>query len=206
MEQTSGKQTAIYLRVSTGTQDTDNQMVCVQEYCDRYGLTPTKQISDQTSSSVPWRLRGIGTLIETGEPGSMIIVSEVSRLARSTLECLEIFKEAADARITIACVKNGLTMDGGMQSKIVGTVIGLAAEIEREMIRARTTEALARRRSLGLPMGRPKGAKSPSKLEKRRNEIEELLMKKVGRSSICKIMGVSRGTLARALESWEAQT
>jgi hypothetical protein len=36
--------------------------------------------------------------------------------------------------------------------------LGLAAEIEREMISLRTTEALAKRKAAGLPLGRPKGA------------------------------------------------
>jgi DNA invertase Pin-like site-specific DNA recombinase len=56
-------------------------------------------------------------------------------------------------------------------SKITGVLLGLAAEIEREFISSRTTEALAKRRAAGLPLGRPKRAVSAEKkLDKRKNE------------------------------------
>jgi len=38
-----------------------------------------------------------------------------------------------------------MVMDGSLNSKITAVVLGLAAEIEREFIRSRTTEALAKR-------------------------------------------------------------
>ena len=37
-------------------------------------------------------------------------------------------------------------MDGSMQSKITATILGLAAQIEREFISSRTKEALAKRK------------------------------------------------------------
>jgi DNA invertase Pin-like site-specific DNA recombinase len=51
-------------------------------------------------------------------------------------------------------------MDGSLPSRITATVLGLAADIEREFISAKTTEALARRKAEGKQLGRPKGSKS----------------------------------------------
>ncbi len=51
----------------------------------------------------------------------------------------------------------------------------MAAEIERDLISARTTEALRARKAAGLPLGRPKGP-GKSKLDPFRAEIEALLM------------------------------
>ena len=54
--------------------------------------------------------------------------------------------------------KTGLVFDDTMQSKIVATVLGLVAEIERDFISARTKEALAKRKADGMKLGRPSGA------------------------------------------------
>lgn len=50
----------------------------------------------------------------------------------------------------------------------------IAAEIERDLISQRTTEALAVRKQQGMILGRPKGV-GKSKLDQHRVEIEALL-------------------------------
>jgi DNA invertase Pin-like site-specific DNA recombinase len=59
--------------------------------------------------------------------------------------------------LTVQIPKQGMVLDGSMQSRITATVLGLAAEIERELISQRASEALARRKAAGKPLGRPKG-------------------------------------------------
>src|SRR5262249_4709230 len=53
--------------------------------------------------------------------------------------------------------KQQMVLDGSLPSRITATVLGLAAEIEREFIALRTREALAKRRAGGEPPGRPEG-------------------------------------------------
>lgn len=187
----------IYARVSTNQQDTANQLEGCRDYANRASLGNIREVLEEASTKLHWRDRAISGAIASLPAGSLLIVSEVSRLARSTLECLEIFQDAAANGITIHAVKNALTLDGSMQARIVSTVLAMAAEIERDFIRARTTEALARRAAAGLPMGRPKGATSASKLEGRAAEIDRLRAAKVADSAIARVLGVSRGTLAR---------
>ncbi|MDE0304961.1 MAG: hypothetical protein OXI87_08770 [Albidovulum sp.] len=50
----------------------------------------------------------------------------------------------------------------------------MAAKIERDLISARTTEALRARKAAGLPLGGPKGP-GKSKLDPYRPQIEALL-------------------------------
>ena len=72
-------------------------------------------------------------------------------------------------------------------------MLGLVAEIEREFISSRTTEALAKQRAVGLPMGRPNWAVSAEKkLDKRKDEISELLIKNVQKTSIARIVGTEK--------------
>jgi len=55
-----------------------------------------------------------------------------------TCECIE-------RGVHLHVAKNGIVFDDTMQSKVVATVLGLVAEIERDFISARTKEALAKR-------------------------------------------------------------
>ncbi|MCP4745672.1 MAG: recombinase family protein, partial [Desulfobacteraceae bacterium] len=103
-----------------------------------------------------------------------IIVSELSRLGRSMLECMEILSIASQKGINIYAVKGNWHLNKSIQSKIIAMAFAMAAEIERDLISQRTKEALRARKAAGKPLGRPKGP-GKSKLDKYRPEIEALL-------------------------------
>jgi len=64
------------------------------------------------------------------------------------------------------------------------------------MISSRTKEALARKKSEGMRLGRPSGSfAKETKLTGREQVIQELLSKQVSHSAIARILGVNRGTL-----------
>jgi DNA invertase Pin-like site-specific DNA recombinase len=149
-----------YLRVSTDKQDVDNQRHGLLEYTNAHKLVPLDFREDTSSGKIKWGERGIGKILQEAKAGDVILAAEVSRLARSTLQVLEILEFAAEKEIGVHIVKNRLMMDGSLPSRITATVLGLAADIEREFISAKTTEALARRKAEGKPLGRPKGSKS----------------------------------------------
>ena len=186
----------VYLRVSTDAQDAENQKHGIIEYCQSHGIEPTVVHEDIASGRVDWRTRKIGELLSATNKGDVILVSEVSRLARSTLQVLEMLQLAAERGVSIVVVKNGLRFDNSMQSKITATILGLAAEIERDFISMRTKEALAKRKNSGKTLGRPVGAKARSyKLDERREEIKRYLKLKINSTAIAKLVGSSRPTL-----------
>ena len=83
-----------------------------------------------------------------------------------------------------------------MQSRIMATVLGLTAEIERELISQRTTEALAKRKAAGQPLGRPKGSNAKRvKLDDKEVEIRSYLDKGISKRSIAKLVECSPSTL-----------
>ncbi len=191
----------IYLRVSTDAQDTENQKHGILEYCQAHGIEADAIHEDTVSGRVDWRNRRIGELLSIADKGDIILVAEVSRLARSTLQVLEILQCAAERKVSLVVVKNGLRFDNSMPSKITATILGLAAEIERDFISLRTKEALAQRRNAGKKLGRPLGSKARHyKLDKKRNEIERYLKLGINRTAIAKLVGVSRPTLRGWLE------
>ena len=83
----------------------------------------------------------------------IFIVSELSRLGRSMLECMEILSVASQKGLNIFAVKGNWQLDGSLQSKIVAMAFAIAAEIERDLISQRTKEALAARRKAGITLG-----------------------------------------------------
>ncbi len=186
----------IYVRVSTNVQDTQNQLHGIRDYCQERGIVPDMVVEDTASGSIDWRSRKIGELLSGADKGDVLLVAEVSRLARSTLQVLEILKFSSERQVSVVIVKNGLTFDNSMQSRITATILGLAAEIERDFISMRTREALAKRKASGKQLGRPQGALAKHyKLDEKRSEIERYQKLGINQTAIAKLVGVSRPTL-----------
>lgn len=184
-----------YLRVSTDAQDVANQKHGLLEYANDSGLVPVKVIEDAASGKIPWRQRKLGEMLEKAEAGDTILFAEVSRLGRSTLQVLEFLQVAAQKGVSVHITKNKMVMDGSMQAKVMAVMFGLAAEIERELISARTKEALAKRKAEGMKLGRPRGQAQKLALDSKAEEIKKLLEKGVSKASIAKIVDCSPQTL-----------
>lgn len=165
-----------YLRVSTDRQDVDNQRHGVIQYAKKRGLEPLTFFEDTVSGKKEWRDREIGKLLEMAKEGDVIIVSEFSRLARSTRQMLELTEIAVKRGISIHVVKNNTVMDGSLNSKAAATFFGFFSEVERDFISQRTSESLQKRKAAGLPIGRQKGSTNESKkLDKHKDKIKEWL-------------------------------
>jgi len=184
-----------YLRVSTDKQDTQNQKLGVLDYCNQHHLSPLEFVEDTISAKIPWRERAIGDILDKALKGDMIVVAEVSRLGRSTLQVLEILEIAVQKGISVHIVKNNMVMDGSMQATITATILGLAAQIEREFISARTKEALAKRKAEGMKLGRPRGHADVLKLDIHRDIIMTYLKKGINKRAISKLIECSPSTL-----------
>jgi DNA invertase Pin-like site-specific DNA recombinase len=199
-----------YLRVSTDAQDVENQKHGILDYANKNGITKLKFIEDSVSSSVDWRERGIGELInKTARKNDVVIFAEVSRLARSTLETLEVLKLCSESNIDVHVAKQNMKFDDSINSKITATILGLAAEIEKSFIQSRTKEALAHKRHLletqgffinkkgekCTALGRPKGQSESVKLDDKRDEILKWLDAGISKRSIAKLLECSPTTL-----------
>ena len=90
------------------------------------------------------------------------------------LEIMEILAVAKEKHINLYAIKGDWELNGSIQSKIVGMIFAMAAEIERDLISSRTKEALKARKAAGVKFGRPKGP-GKSKLDQYREEIVALL-------------------------------
>ena len=163
-----------YLRVSTADQDLEKNKADILKLANEKLLGNVEWVEEKVSGVKDWRKRKLGETLDTLEKGDAIIVSELSRLGRSTLQILEIMKLAKENGIAVHAVKGAWTLNGSMESKIVLTMLAMIAEIERDLISERTKEGLRARKAAGVVLGRPKGP-GKSRLDEYQEEIVALL-------------------------------
>ena len=162
-----------YLRVSTADQNLEKNKADILQLANHHDLGRVHFVEEKISGKVSWRERKVAEMLESLKANDAIIVSELSRLGRSMLECMEILSVAAQKRINVS-VKGAWRLDQSIQSKIIAMAFSMAAEIERDLISQRTTEALRFKKAQGMKLGRPTGP-GKSKLDPYRPEIEGLL-------------------------------
>lgn len=166
--------TIAYLRVSTADQDVEKNKNDILHLANEKELGKVEWVEERASGRISWRKREIAQVLEELQPGDNLVVSELSRLGRSMLECMEILSIASQKQINIYAVKGNWQLDQSIQSKILAMAFAMAAEIERDLISQRTKEALAAKKKAGMKLGRPRGS-GKSKLDEHRPEIEALL-------------------------------
>jgi len=166
--------TIAYLRVSTIDQNLQKNKADILHLANEKNLGKVHFVEEAVSGKINWRKRKIANILEESSKGDRIIVSELSRLGRSMLECMEILSIATEKGVAIYAVKGNWQLDGTIQSKIVAMAFAMASEIERDLISKRTREALKACKEAGMQLGRPKGP-GKSKLDIYRPEIETLL-------------------------------
>jgi len=193
--------TVAYLRISTDKQDEASQRQIISGKWACTGSEGIEWVSDTASGAKPWQDRAIAGVLDRCVRGDRIMVSEISRIARSTVGVLTFLQAAAEKGVTVDAVKSGILLDGSTASKIVVTVLAMAAEIERDLLRERTKAALDARKARGLPVGRQAGALGKkNKLDGRMAEISPLLAAGVAHSAIARVLNVSRQTLHTFLQ------
>ena len=90
-----------------------------------------------------------------------------------------ILNECMNKDIQVWTIKDNYRLGSDINSKVLAFAFELSAEIERNLISQRTKEALARKKTERVVLGRPKGKKSSkTKLTGKEQKIKELLDKK----------------------------
>ena len=189
-------QTIAYLRVSTPDQNLEKNKADILHLANEKGLGKVQWIEETVSGRVSWRKRKIVDVVEQLQDGDNLLVSELSRLGRSMLECMEILSIAIEKNIHVYAVKGNWQLDNSIQSKIVAMAFSMAAEIERDLISQRTKEALAAKKRAGVKLGRPTGS-GKSKLDQYRPEIEALLATGSTQKFIAKRYDTTEANLSR---------
>lgn len=185
-----------YIRVSTDKQTTQNQRFEIQQYCAAQNLPVTGWIQETISGTRSYDKRALGRLLRKVKEGDLIICTELSRLGRNLYMIMEILNLCMHKDCRVYTVKEGYRLGDDIQSKVLAFAFGLSAEIERQLISQRTTEALRRKKAEGVKLGRPKGsAPAVQKLEAESQTIQQLLTAGTPKAEIARRYHVSRKTL-----------
>src|SRR5690606_12676186 len=157
-------------------------------------------VEEKISGLKSWKKRKLNDLVQSMQAGDILIVPELSRLGRSLVEVLEVLNTLKDKEVKVYSVKENFQLNGDdMQSKVMRTMLGLFAEIERDLIVARTKEGLAAAKASGKRLGRPKGP-GKSKLDEHKEEIIALLKNGSKKIFIAERYGVTPATLTNWLK------
>jgi DNA invertase Pin-like site-specific DNA recombinase len=188
-----------YLRVSTLSQELEKNKSDILGLANNFDLGKVSFVEEIVSGKVSWRKRKIAEILEKLKAGDSIVVSELSRLGRSMLECMEILSVSLQKGVHVYAVKGNWKLDDSIQSKIIAMAFSMAAEIERDLISSRTTEALRHRKAQGMKLGRPTGP-GKSKLDQYRVEIEALLSNGSSQRFIAKRYGTTEANFSNWLK------
>ncbi len=185
-----------YIRVSTDRQTTENQRFEILKFADEKRLPIDQWVEETISATKHLDDRQLGQLLSRLQADDVLIVTELSRIGRSILEVMSILHRIMETEAKVFTTKERYELGNTISSKVLAFAFSLSAEIERSMISSRTKEALARKKSEGMRLGRPTGSYAKeTKLTGKEQVIQELLSKKVSHSAIARILGVNRGTL-----------
>jgi len=193
-----------YIRVSTDKQDKTNQTHEILEYANKEKMGNVDFIEETISSKVKFEKRDISNLITMMSEGDTLLVTELSRIGRSTMEVMSVFKTLVEKGVKTHIIKSNFKI-GADEDKITSSVLifafGLAAELERDLISQRTKAALAKKKAEGKTLGRKKGQKVKSKLDGKEEAIKDYLAKDIPLATIAKIFDVGRTTLSNFVKS-----
>ncbi len=144
------------------------------------------------SSRKTSKQRRIDEVMQTLSETDTLVVTELSRLGRSTADVIALINELVDRNIRVIILKQNLDLNThDMNSKIVITLFSLFAELERDLISVRTREALAGKKRQGMKLGKPKGVLQKSKFDMNRERIQELLGLGLSVRKIANLLGYS---------------
>lgn len=140
----------LYVRVSTESQDYDQQIHCINQYFSKMGIDPASVnsiVAEKESGGKKYTDRKLINLIDSCEPNDIIIVSELSRLSRSVNDTYNLVTYCCDRGIILIQAKDGTQIENntiGGKAMLFG--LSLGAEIELTNIRHRTNMGIAAKR------------------------------------------------------------
>lgn len=193
-----------YIRVSSNKQTTENQKFEISRFCESEHLRIDGWIEETISGTETYSKRRLGLLLKRVRKGDIIICAELSRLGRSLFMIMEILSICMKKGCLIWSIKDNYRLGDDISSKVLAFAFGLSAEIERNLISMRTKEALARKKSEGVKLGRPKGKpNSPEKhkLYKKKNDIIQQLQKGASQAKLAAYYKVDRKTISRFIKA-----
>ena len=193
---TKTKRVALYARVSTDQQTTENQLMQLRAVAERHGWTVVAEFVDDGVSGAKGReqrprfdalLHGVAR-----REFDMVAAWSVDRLGRSLQDLVGFLSDLQAKRVDLYLHQQALdtTTPAG---RMLFQMLGVFAEFERALIVERVNAGLARARAKGTTLGRPRTAPA---VEAR---IRKLAGQGMGKIKIARTLGVGVSVAQRVL-------
>ena len=197
---------AIFARVSTNVQDYDRQVNELTTLAENHNWTVeatfAEKISGAKKNTERTELRNMVAYAEAHHIDK-VLVTELSRLGRDTLQVLEVIELLNSKGISLFIQNYGietLTAEGKVNpmSQFLITILAEVARMERKTIKERMDSGYSNYRANGGKVGRKQGYKK-SEGAMREQYAEELRLLRKGYSlrDICKLTGTSVNTIRK---------
>jgi DNA invertase Pin-like site-specific DNA recombinase len=178
----------------------------IAQYLKTQNLKADETLEDHQPAKLHWTDRPLHQLLKKMEAQDEVVVYEACHMACSTSQMLEILNAIVSRKLTIHFVKYNAKVVSDHQLMSTQQLLNIISKIESDFVSKRTSQALARRKAAGLPLGRPKGRGNKSlKLDKFRDEIEKYLTLGISKASIAKLVDCHPQTLYDWLDRKEAR-
>jgi len=145
-----------YARVSTKDQNLERQI-------DELKKAGSEKIFLEKISGTKKNRPEFDKMFEVLRPGDMILVTELTRLSRSTKDLVEIMENLEKMNVSVKSLKESWLDTSSAHGKLLFTIFAGLAEFERDLISERVRSGLKAARSRGRLGGRP--LISPKKIE-----------------------------------------
>lgn len=189
-----------YYRVSTDMQDYETQKIGVVDWCVRQGLRIDKEIIDNgISGTVEVSKRKLGNYLPKMTKGDWLVVSELSRIGRSTSDVINTCQKLNKKGVNVYFLKQNIQLDNSPMGKMFVAILAAFAEMERDLIVQRTKEGIEKARRAGKQIGRKYGFRY-SKLDKKQKEILMLSGAGATKAEIARLYNISWITVYRFLK------
>jgi DNA invertase Pin-like site-specific DNA recombinase len=157
---------AVWCRVSSSSQDTDNQLIALSEWAERRGLSVTTRYAVEASAFTGKQNPYLNIALKDARLGkfSVLLVSALDRLSRGGIEdLLSILRRFRERGVMVLSLNEPWTDGGEAMGDLLCALMGWVAERESALRSARVRAGQARYVAQGGKLGRAKGAKDKTK-------------------------------------------
>ena len=177
-----------YARVSTEGQTLDQQRAALK-------AAGCKRVFEEKASGAQRGRPELAKMLDHLQPGNVVTVTRLDRLARSTRDLLDIAERIGQAE---AEPWADTTTPAG---RMVLTFFAGVAEFERSLIYERTSAGRAAAKAKGVRFGRP-----PALSAEQIAHARQLINEDKRPAEVARLLGVHRATLYRALDGASAES
>lgn len=156
---------AIYVRVSTGKQELNQQIEACKKYCKFRGFKfdVFSEIGSGKNMKRPEFVKMLEKIRARNYEG--VVVFRFDRLGRNAREVVTLFEEFENKGIQVFSLNENIDTSSPIGRAVRDIIIRLA-QLERENISEATSQRLQALKNLGRKLGRPKGSRDKKKRKK----------------------------------------